>query len=804
MHMLIEVVYYINMSANKRTVDTTEGPQVREKPMEQGLSSAEAQKRLEQIGPNEIPQRHDPSWLVLFRKVWGPVPWMLEVSLALELVTHHYTQATIIGALIVFNAVISFVQEHRAQDALKLLQQRLVVHVRALRDGTWQTMDSRVVVPDDIVHLRMGDLVPADMTLSDGNLSIDQSALTGESLPVDAADGNSIYAGSVVKRGEASGKVTSTGTHTYFGRTAQLVGSAKTASHLQETILGIVKYLLVLDVLLVIGVLVYSWAHTIPLLDTVSFSLMLLVSSVPVALPAVFTLASAVGAQELASRGVLVTRLSAIEEAAAMTVLFSDKTGTITENRLKLVDIVPVPGMTQDDILRLALLCSDERSQDPLDLAIITRARESGISPGTATISSFIPFDSATKRTEAVVAQDGVSTHIIKGSPQVVEALVLDGQPFAQDVERLAARGNRVLAVASGPEDHLVMAGLLALEDPPRTDSAELVRNLRDLGIKVVMVTGDTPETARSIAAQIGLGTHACDAVTLQDNMPGTGSLDCDIVAGVLPEDKYALVQRSQHAGSIVGMTGDGINDAPALKQAEVGIAVSNATDVARVAASAILTSPGLGGIVTVVTTGRQIYQRMLSYTLNKIIKTLQIALFLAVAFFLTGHFVTSPRLIILLLFANDFVTMSLASDTATASQLPDRWRVSQLTGSALLLALAWLAVAFGTLYVGTSILHYDLPHLQTLVFVMLVLTGQANVYLVRERRHFWQSRPGRALILSTLGDLLVIGFIASRGILMVPLPLNVLAVMLLAIVLYSTLLDFYKLAVFHWFRIAG
>ncbi|WP_207799108.1 HAD-IC family P-type ATPase, partial [Candidatus Cryosericum odellii] len=485
-------------------------------------------------------------------------------------------------------------------------------------------------------------------------------------------------------------------------------------------------------------------------------------------------------------------------------VLFSDKTGTITENRLKLVDIVPAAGMTKDDVLRLALLSSDERSQDSIDLAIITRARESGISPGAVTISSFTPFDSATKRTEAIAVQDGISTRIVKGSPQIIEALAADGQPFAGDVELLAAKGNRVLAVATGSEDHLTMAGLLALEDPPRSDSAALIHDLKSLGIRVVMVTGDTPETARTVAAQIGLGTRTCDAVTLRDNTTGTGGLDCDVVAGVLPEDKYALVQRTQHAGSIVGMTGDGVNDAPALKQAEVGIAVSDATDVARAAASAILTSPGLSGIVTAVTTGRQIYQRMLSYTLNKIIKTLQIALFLAVAFFLTGHFVTSPRLILLLLFANDFVTMSLASDTATASQLPDRWRVSQLTGSALLLAVAWLAVAFGTLYVGTSILHYDLPHLQTLVFVMLVLTGQANVYLVRERRHFWQSRPGRALILSTLGDLLVIGFMASRGILMVPLPLNVLAVMLLGIVLYSVALDFYKLVVFHWFRIAG
>jgi len=768
-----------------------------------GLSSSEAEERLVKVGPNAIPEYHDASWLILLRKVWGPVPWMLEVSLVLEVITQHYTQSAIIGALIVFNAVISFVQENKAQDALRLLQKRLIVHVRVLRDGSWQTIGSQLIVPDDVVHLRMGDLVPADMTLLDGTLSVDQSALTGESLPQDAMAGSHIYAGSIVKRGEASGTITGTGIHTYFGRTAQLVGSAKTASHLQETILGIVKYLLALDVLLVVGVLLYSWIHAVPFLDTVSFSLMLLVASVPVALPAVFTLASAVGAQELVSRGVLVTRLSAIEEAAAMTVLFSDKTGTITENQLKLVDIVPAEGMTQDSVLHLALLSSDERSQDPIDLAIITRARELEITTGTAVISHFMPFDSATKRTEATVVQDGVSTRIVKGSPQVVGTLVTEGQSLAQNVELLAAKGNRVLAVAAGSDDHLTMAGLLALEDPPRSDSAQLIHDLRDMGIRVVMVTGDTPGTARTVAAQVGLGNRSCDAATLRGAATESTALDCDIVAGVLPEDKYTLVQYSQHAGNIVGMTGDGVNDAPALKQAEVGIAVSNATDVARAAASAILTNPGLSGIVTAITTGRQIYQRMLSYTLNKIIKTLQIALFLTVAFFLTGRFVTSPRLILLLLFANDFVTMSLASDTATASRLPDRWRVSQLTGSALLLAFGWLIAAFGTLYVGISVLHYSLAQLQTLIFVMLVLTGQANVYLVRERRHFWQSRPGRALILSTLGDLLVIGFMASRGILMTPLPLPVLGLMFVAIVSYGVLLDFYKIAVFHWFHIS-
>lgn len=769
-----------------------------------GLTSSEAQERLAKTGPNEIPEHHDPSWLVLLRKIWGPVPWMLEASLILELITRHYTQSIIIGALIILNAVISFVQESRAQDALRLLQKRLVVHVRVLRDGSWQTMDSQLIVPDDVVHLRMGDLVPADITLIDGTLSVDQSALTGESLPQEATAGSRIYAGSIIKQGEASGTVTGTGIHTYFGRTAQLVGSARTVSHLQETIVGIVKYLLALDILLVLGVLVYSRINAVPFLDTISFSLMLLVASVPVALPAVFTLASAVGAQWLVSRGVLVTRLSAIEEAAAMSVLFSDKTGTITENQLKLVDIVPAVGMTQDEVLRLALLSSDERSQDPIDLAIIARARELNVSAGTAVVSSFTPFDSATKRTEATVMQDGISTRIVKGSPQIVDTLLGEGQSLAADVEALAARGNRVLAVAAGSDDQLKMAGLLALEDPPRSDSAQLIHNLKDMGIRVVMVTGDTPETARAIADQIGLGDRACDAAALRDGGRKSTALDCDIVAGVLPEDKYTLVQVSQQAGNVVGMTGDGVNDAPALKQAEVGIAVSNATDVARAAASAILTNPGLSGIVTAVITGRQIYQRMLSYTLNKIIKTLQIALFLAVAFFLTGRFVTSPRLILLLLFANDFVTMSLASDTATASRLPDRWRVSQLTGSALFLALGWLIVAFGTLYAGMDLLHYSLPQLQTLIFVMLVLTGQANVYLVRERRHFWQSRPGRAVLLSTLGDLLVIGFMASHGILMTPLPWPVLGLALLAILLYAVVLDFYKIAVFRWFHISS
>jgi H+-transporting ATPase len=765
-----------------------------------GLSSAEAQVRLQQFGPNAMPEEHRQPLQVFLRKLWGPVPWMLEVAIVLELIIGHFTQAIIISLLLMFNAVISFIQENRAQNALALLQKRLTIQVRVLRDNTWQLLTADRLVPGDVVHLRMGDFVPADLNLSDGHLSVDQSTLTGETLPVELGPGDRANAGSTVQRGEATAEVTVTGAKTQFGKTAELVQVAKTASHLETTILGIVKYLGVLDVLLVVGVLIYAAMTALPLVDVIPFALMLLIASVPVALPATFTLASALGSQELAKHGVLVTRLSAIEEAAGMDVLCSDKTGTITQNQLVLAAVHAERAFTEDEVLRWAALGSDAASQDPLDLAILKAAEDRHLLDEQTKRLSFLPFDSSTKRTEATVAIDQRVLRIVKGFPPAVSELVGQGCDRSHAVAELAAHGQRVLAIAVGEEHHLQLAGLIGLYDPPREDSAKLIRSLKEeLGVRVVMITGDTLETARAVAAEVGLGDKACAAEALRQAST-KDELSCDVVAGVLPEDKFHLVQAFQRAGHIVGMTGDGVNDAPALKQAEVGIAVSSATDVARAAASAVLTEPGLANVRSAVTIGRQIYQRMLTYTYNKIIKTFQIVLFLSFGLFLTGTFVITPRLVVLLLFTNDFATMSLAADRVSYSRRPDRWHIRPLVIGSLVLAVAWLIFAFGVYVVGREVFRLPLDALQTLVFVMLVLTGQANIYLVRERGHFWKSMPGRPLLISTLVDLLLVFIFASQGILMAPIAPALLLGLLILTALYAVGLDVVKIEVFRRF----
>ncbi len=764
--------------------------------MIEGLTATEAGERLKRFGPNAVPEEKPRPFLQFLKKLWGPVPWMLEGSLVLELAIGRYTQAIIIGLLLFFNAGISFLQEHRAQNALALLQKKLSIRVKVRRDGGWQTVPSREIVPGDVIHLQAGDLVPADIDLLQGSLSVDQSSLTGESLAVEVEAGKKAYAGSIVQRGEADGQVTATGSQTYFGKTAELVRQAKTGSHLEAIILGIVRYLVALDVLLVAGVLVYSWLHGISFADSIPFALILLVASVPVALPATFTLASALGARELAANGVLVTRLTAVEEAAAMDVLCSDKTGTITRNQLILSAIVPYSPHTEEDVLRLAAISSEEASQDPIDLAILKAARDRNLFQEEPERLEFIPFDPMTKRTEVIACLGDKKVRIIKGYPRMVAAMTYNASDPSASVDALAQQGYRVIGIAAGPADRLEFAGLIGLYDPPRSDSQSLIEGLQELAVRVIMITGDSRATARAISSQVGLGDTACSADEFRKEI-AENHLDCNVVAGVLPEDKYLLVKTFQKGGHVVGMTGDGVNDAPALKQAEVGIAVSNATDVARAAAGAVLTNPGLSDVLSAVKIGRQIYQRMLTYTFNKIIKTFQIALFLSLGLLLSGVFVTTPRLVVLLLFANDFVTMSIASDRVSFSKKPDRWQIGPLVSGALALAAAWLLFSFGIFYLGRDIYHLGLPQLQTLVFVMLVFTGQANVYLVRERGPFWKIRPGLTLLLSTIADVIVVSLLATQGILMEPIRLNMVAALAGLILAFALLLDLFKIAVF-------
>jgi H+-transporting ATPase len=764
--------------------------------MVEGLTAAEARARLGEYGPNVIPEEKPRPILEFLKKLWGPVPWMLELSVLLELFIGHKTQATIISLLLFFNAVISFFQENRSQNALALLKKKLSIQVKVHRDGIWQTIPSQELVPGDIIHLKVGDLIPADVDLLRGSLSIDQSSLTGESLPVEIESGKKAFTGSMVQRGEADVQVTATGPKTFYGKTAELVRTAQTASHLEATILGIVKYLIGLDILLVVGVLVYSSVNRIPLTDSIPFALMLLVASVPVALPATFTLASTLGARELADKGVLVTRLTAIEEAAAMDVLCSDKTGTITQNQITLSAILPYSPHTENDVLRLAAISSDAASQDPIDLAILKAAHERRLFEKEPERIQFIPFDPMTKSTGVIACLEGVRTRIVKGYPRMVAAMTFNAPDPTLAVDALAKQGYRVIGIAAGSDERLEFAGLIGFYDPPRKDSKSLIESLQVLGIRVVMITGDSRATARAISSEVGLGDSVCSADEFRKKI-NENRFDCDIVAGVLPEDKFLLVRNFQNGGHVVGMTGDGVNDAPALKQAEIGIAVSNATDVARAAASAVLTNPGLSDVLSAVRIGRQIYQRMLTYTFNKIIKTFQIALFLSFGLFFAGFFVTTPRLVVLLLFANDFVTMSLASDNVSYSHKPEKWKVKPLVSGALVMAAAWLIFSFGILFLGRDVYHLGLAQLQTFIFVLLVFSGLANVYLVRERGPFWKSRPSTTLLLSTMGDILVVSLLATLGILMQPINITIIFVLAGLVLVFALVLDVFKVALF-------
>jgi H+-transporting ATPase len=595
--------------------------------------------------------------------------------------------------------------------------------------------------------------------------------------------------------------VTHTGQNTYYGKTAELVHTAKTVSHLDALIQNIVEYLVAMNVVLVVLILGYTLFNRLHLSDILPYTLILLVASIPVALPATFTLASALGSLELSRRGVLVTRLSSIKEAAEMDILCSDKTGTITQNQLILAAAHPYPPHTEDELIKFAVLASDEATQDPIDLAILHGANSRGIIPDFSSRLQFTPFDPMTKRTEAAVRSDHQVVRIVKGFPQVLASMTNGGTNPTAAVQQLARQGYRVLAVAAGQDGDLQLVGLLGLQDPPREDSKTVITNLHDLGVKVVMITGDSLETATAVAQQVGIVGSACSAEKLRDTVNG-GNMECEVFAGVFPEDKFKLVQGLQKAGHVVGMTGDGVNDAPALKQAEVGMAVANATDVAKAAASLVLTNPGLHDMLAAVEVGRSIYQRMLTYTFNKIIKTFQIGLFLCFGLLLTGVLVTRPRLVLLLLLANDFVTMSLATDHVSFSRKPDRWNIRSLVMSALFIAAAWLLFSFGVLLVGRNLLHLDLTQLQTFIFIMLVFTGQANVYLVRERQHFWRSRPSRWMAISTIADVIVVSLLATGGLLMSAISPVLVVGLLVATILYMIALDFLKVGVFRRFRV--
>ncbi len=757
-----------------------------------GLTSMEVEERLRKYGVNQIPEKQQ-RWLLIFlSKFWGPIPWMLEVTMIFQFALGKSVDGLIIASLLVVNAIISYSYERKAKNSLALLKQRLTIQTRVLRDGMWHLIPAEKLVPGDIVRLRVGDIVPADICLLNGNLAVDQSTLTGESGLVELFEGDSTYAASVIRRGEGVGEVVSTGARTSFSKTANLVQNAKTTHHGEAFVQRIVSNLMALTGILVVGVLLYAYNADIPFSEVLLFTLALLIAAIPVSLPVTFTLATAIGARELARFGVLATRLPAIKEAAGMNVLCCDKTGTITKNELTLIEIHTFNGYNADDLLRLAALASDEATHDPIDVAIVNAARDKNLDLSAFQRLSFTPFDPATKRTEALLNHGKKQIRVMKGASHIIGHLT--NIDLHSELESLTP-GHRSIAIAADGE----MAGLLILQDPPRSDAYLMVRRLQDLGVRVLMISGDSLTTARAVARQVGIMGRACAAEAMQTDFD-MHSNNFDVFAKVYPEDKYKLVQALQKTGHIVGMTGDGINDAPAIRQAEIGIAVNTATDITKSAASLVLTGPGLNDILAAVEVGRSIFQRMSTYTLNKIIKTIHMGLFLSLGLVLTGALIVPPTYILLVVLANDLVSMALTTDHVRPSRRPDRWRVWPMVASGSVIAGFWVAFSFAIYFIGRDGLMLNPAQLQTLIFLMLVCVAQANVYIIRERRFFWCSRPSQWMLMATIFDLVVVSFLAVNGILMTALSPIIILQLFAVTILFTITLDFLKVGIFYAF----
>ncbi len=758
-----------------------------------GLTSEEARVRLTKFGANAMPDTTAHPLRMALEKFWAPVPWMLEAAIVLELVLGKYVEASIIATLLVFNAILGWFQESRAQATLTALKSRLALTASALRDGLWKTVAASELVPGDVVKLSLGGVVAADVKLTGGEILLDQSMLTGESVPIEAGVGIQAYAGALIRRGEAEAEVTATGARTKFGRTAELVRTAHVVSTQQKAVLRVVRNLAIFNGVMIIILAAYSWHLKMSVADIVPLILTAVLASIPVALPATFTLASAIGARALAKLGVLPTRLSAVDEAASMVVLCADKTGTLTRNALTVTAVRPMPGFDEAHILVLAALASSDGGQDPVDEAIHKAAARRNVTDAPKLVV-FTPFDPAKKMAEATATDStGSLQHILKGAFATIAGLTQPSTDAAAAAMELEGRGFRVMAVAAGLPAAMKLAGLIALSDPPRNDSAALVSELHGLGVRTVMVTGDAPATAAIVAKAVGLDGAICPPGPIPDPVHPE---QYAVFAGVLPEDKYKLVKAFQNGGHTVGMCGDGANDAPALRQAQMGIAVSTATDVAKSAAGMVLTQPGLKGIVAAVREGRITFQRILSYTLNSITKKSFQVLFLTIGLVMTGHAILSPLLMVLIMITGDFLGMSLTTDNVRPSPAPNAWHIGNLTIAGVIMGIAELAFCVSVLAFGIYRMHLGIETLQTLAFVVIVFGNQATTYTNRERRHLWSSRPSPWLIVSSFADLLIASTLAIVGIAMKPLPALTVAGVLATAVVFAFLLDWIKVPV--------
>jgi H+-transporting ATPase len=741
-----------------------------------GLSQAEAAKRLAQYGPNEINEKKTNALLKFLSYFWGPIPWMIEVAVVLSGVVRHWPDFFIILLLLVANAAIGFWEERQAGDAIEALKAKLAIKARVIRDGKWITPPARELVPGDVIRLRLGDIVPADARLLDGDeVSVDQSALTGESLPATRKSGDAIFSGSILRRGEIGALVYATGAKTYFGKTAELVQSAVTVSHFQKAVLKIGNYLIMLAVALVaviIGIGIYRGEQILTLLQ---FALVLTVAAIPVAMPTVLSVTMAVGARLLAKKQAIVSKLVAIEELAGVDVLCADKTGTLTQNKLTLGDPFCLDKITPDQLILAGALASRAENDDTIDLAVLGGLKDKGaLKP--YQVTHFQPFDPVHKRTEASVkAADGSTFKVTKGAPQVILELsansVAAKATVTKAVNDFAARGFRALGVARADGDgKWQLLGVLPLFDPPRDDAKATVATAAQMGVKIKMVTGDALAIAQETAKTLGMGANILDGGGLGDSKTDeTAEVaksieDADGFAQVFPEHKFHIVDVLQKHGHIVGMTGDGVNDAPALKKADCGIAVSGATDAARAAASIVLTTPGLSVIIDAIKESRRIFQRMNSYAIYRIAETLRVLFFMTLAILVFHFYPLTAVMIVMHPLLNDGAILSIAYDNVQYRNAPEAWDMRTVLSVSTVLGLFGVIAAFGLLYLAERVFHLDRPHIQTLMYLKLSVAGHLTIFLTRTRGPFWSIRPAKILLIAVFGTQAVATTIAIFG----------------------------------------
>ena len=748
----------------------------------EGLTQAEAAKRLAQYGPNEIEEKKDNPFLKFLTYLWGPIPWMIEAAVVLSALAQHWPDFGIILVLLLANAVVGFWEEHQAGNAIAALKAKLAVEARVRRDGKWVTPPARELVSGDVIRVRLGDIVPADARLLDGDpIEVDQSALTGESLPATRRPGEAVFSGSIVRQGEISALVYATGANTYFGKTAELVQEAHTVSHFQRAVLKIGDYLIILAVALVAVIITVSVIRGDPILTTLQFALVLTVAAIPVAMPTVLSVTMAVGARLLAKREAIVTRLAAIEELAGVDVLCADKTGTLTQNKLTLGDPFGAGGVKADEVILCAALASREEDKDTIDMAVLDGLKDAKALKGYKVIH-FQPFDPVHKRTEATVkGPDGKSFQVAKGAPQVILEMSANAGKVKAAVDKavneFAARGFRSLGVARADgKGKWQFLGVLPLFDPPRDEAKATIATAHQMGVTIKMVTGDALAIAVETAKKLGMGTNILDASGFGDPKHQASAKlvkeieSADGFAQVFPEHKFHIVETLQKHGHIVGMTGDGVNDAPALKKADCGIAVSGATDAARAAASIVLLTEGLSVIIEAIKESRKIFQRMNSYAIYRIAETLRVLLFMTLAILVFNFYPVTAGMIVMLALLNDGAILSIAYDNVHYKDQPEAWNMRMVLGISTVLGIIGVVSAIGLFLLAERVFHIDRDHIQTLMYLKLSVAGHLTIFLTRTRGPFWSIRPARILWMAVLGTQIVATLIAVFGVFMTPL----------------------------------